>query len=256
MVSSLFDVAGRAAIVTGASRGIGRALAHGLLEGGCRVALTARNHDRLLATRDELAAATGGEVHAVAFDASEPASVAAGVAAAGELLGGVDILVNNTGAQFRHSIVDFPDDEWRRLLDTNLSTAFLMARAVAPGMIERGTGKIINICSLQSEMARPGIAAYAATKGGLKMLTKGLCADLAPHGIQVNGIGPGYFATDLTAALVADEDFSRWVRARTPAGRWGQTADLLGALLFLSSAASDFVNGQIVYVDGGLSSVL
>jgi gluconate 5-dehydrogenase len=255
-VSSLFDLGGSGALVTGSSRGIGLALARGLLDAGCRVVLTARGEQTLRTARDQLAAATGGEVHAVAFDASDPGAVAAGVAAAEDLLGSVDVLVNNAGMQFRHPILGFPDEQWRRLLDVNVSSAFYVGREVARGMVQRGSGKVVNICSLQSEFARPGIAAYAATKGALKMLTKGMCADLAPHGIQVNGIGPGYFQTELTAALVADEDFDRWVRTRTPAGRWGQTQDLIGALVFLSSRASDFVNGQIIYVDGGLSSVL
>jgi gluconate 5-dehydrogenase len=253
---SIFDLSGTSAVVTGSSRGIGRALARGLLEAGARVVITGRSEDALAETKRELFAETGGEIHAVAFDSSDPAAAQHGVATATELLGGIDVLVNNAGMQFRHSILEFPDQEWRRLIDTNVSTAFFMAREVASGMAERKHGKIINICSLQSELARPGIAAYAATKGALKMLTKGLCADLGGYGIQVNGIGPGYFETDLTAALVADEDFSRWVQTRTPAGRWGRTEDLIGVLVLLSSRASDFINGQIIYVDGGMSAVL
>jgi gluconate 5-dehydrogenase len=251
-----FEISGRTALVTGSSRGIGRALATGLLQAGCSVVINSRDATKLEQTRAELAAETGGQVHAVAFDGTDPAAVVEGVARAEEIAGPIDILVSNTGAQHRTPLTDFADADWYRLLDTNLTSAFLVGREVARRMTPRGHGKIINICSLQSEVARPGIAAYAATKGALKMLTKGMCADLAPSGIQVNAIGPGYFETELTAALVADEKFSAWVRGRTPAGRWGRLADLIGPLLFLASPASDFVNGQILYVDGGMLSVL
>jgi gluconate 5-dehydrogenase len=251
----LFDVSGRTALVTGSSRGIGRALASGLLDRGCTVVLNGRDADLLERTRAELAAG-GASVHTAAFDVTDPDSVTRAVDAITQAHGPIDILVNNTGVQHRAPLTDFRDEDWDRLLRTNLSGAFFVTRSVARGMIERGSGKIVNICSLQSEVARPGIAAYSATKGALKMLTKGLCADLAPHGIQVNGIGPGYFDTELTAALVQDPEFSAWVRGRTPAGRWGRTEDLIGALVFLASPASDFVNGQVVYVDGGMLAVL
>jgi len=256
MPLELFEISGRVALVTGSSRGIGRALAEGLLRAGCVVVLNGRDRDRLDRTRAELAKATGGEVHAVAFDGTDPASVHTGVTQAEDIAGPIDILVNNTGAQHRAPLTEFTDADWHRLLDTNLTSAFLVGREVARHMVPRRRGKIINICSLQSEVARPGIAAYSATKGALKMLTKGMCADLAPSGIQVNAIGPGYFDTELTAALVADEEFSAWVRQRTPSGRWGRLEDLVGALVFLASPASDFVNGQILYVDGGMLAVL
>lgn len=256
MQHSLFDISGRVALVTGSSRGIGRALAAGLLEAGCTVVLNGRDRSRLEETRVELSRLATGEVHAVAFDACSPSAVAEGVARAEELAGPVGILVNNAGAQRRAPITDFTDEDWDALLATNLTSAFLVSREVARRMVARGAGKIVNVCSLQSEAARPGIAPYAAAKGGLKMLTKGMCADLAPHGIQVNAIGPGYFATSLTAALVADETFSAWVKTRTPAGRWGQVEDLVGTLIFLCSHASDFVNGQVIYIDGGMLSVL
>ena len=255
----LFDIAGTTALVSGSSRGIGRALAQGLLEAGCTVVLNGRDPERLEATRRELepvAEAHDSTVHAVAFDNADPAAVEDGVRLAEELAGPLDIAVCNTGAQHRSPFLEFEDADWYRLLDTNLTSTFLVARAVGRRMAERRSGKIVTVCSLQSEVSRPGIAPYAATKGALKMLTKGMCADLAPYGIQVNGIGPGYFETELTAALVADEQFSAWVRGRTPAGRWGQVADLVGTLLFLVSPASDFVNGQVVYVDGGMLSVL
>ncbi len=249
----LFDVSGRVALITGSSRGIGHALAGGLLAAGCTVVINGRDGSLLERVRQEFASE---RVHAVPFDCTDPAAVAAGVAAAESLAGPVDILVNNAGMQHRAPLTEFSDAAWRRILDTNVTGAFLVARETARRMVPRGRGKIINICSLQSEAARPGIAAYAASKGALKMLTKGMCADLAPHGIQVNGIGPGYFDTELTAALVNDPEFSAWVSRRTPAGRWGQVTDLIGPLLFLASPASDFVNGQILYVDGGMLAVL
>jgi gluconate 5-dehydrogenase len=251
----MFDLTGRVALVTGSSRGIGRALAEGLLRAGALVVLNGRDEERLQNTRAELAGWSSG-VHAVAFDATVPAEVAAAVAGIEGTVGPIDVLVNNTGVQHRAPFTEFGDADWERLLATNLGSAFVTGREVARRMVPRGRGKIINICSVQSEVARPGIAAYAATKGGLKMLTKGMCADLGPHGIQVNGLGPGYIDTELTAALVEDEEFSAWVRRRTPAGRWGTTGDLVGPLLFLASPASDFVNGHILYVDGGMQAVL
>jgi gluconate 5-dehydrogenase len=256
MSHSIFDISGQVALVTGSSRGIGRALAQGLLEAGCTVVLNGRDNATLDATRTELAEEFGDAVLAEAFDVTGSAAVADGIARIEERAGPIDILVNNTGAQLRAPFVDFTVEDWHGLLDTNVTSAFLVGREVARRMIPRRRGKIVNICSLQSEAVRPGIAPYSATKGALKMLTKGMCADLGPSGIQVNGIGPGYFATELTSALVADEEFSAWVRKRTPAGRWGQVEDLVGALIFLSSPASDFVNGQLLYVDGGMLSVL
>ncbi|MEV6764010.1 SDR family oxidoreductase [Streptomyces sp. NPDC051105] len=257
--SPLFDIAGRIALVTGSSRGIGRALAQGLLEAGCTVVLNGRDETALARTRDELAGkspAFASAVFAYPFDVTDSAAVAAHVAAIEDEVGPIDILVNNTGAQHRAPLLDFTDDDWHRLIGTNLTSAFLVGREVARRMVPRGHGKIVNILSVQSETVRPGIAPYSATKGGLKLLTKGMCADLGPSGIQVNGLGPGYFETELTAALVVDEEFSAWVRGRTPAGRWGRVSDLIGALIFLASPASDFVNGQVLYVDGGMLSVL
>ncbi|MBU6534706.1 glucose 1-dehydrogenase [Streptomyces sp. NPDC057245] len=256
MSHPVFDITGRTALITGSSRGIGKALARGLLEAGCTVVLNGRDTVALEAAGEELDGEFSGRVHRAAFDVTNSAAVETCVAAVEEQVGPLDILVNNTGVQQRAPFTEFTDEQWHRLLDTNLTGAFLVGRAVARRMTPRGRGKIVNICSLQSETVRPGIAPYSATKGALKMLTKGMCADLGPHGIQVNGIGPGYFATDLNAALVADDDFSAWVRGRTPAGRWGEVEDLVGALLFLASPASDFVSGQVLYVDGGMLSVL
>jgi gluconate 5-dehydrogenase len=255
MAHAGFDIQGRRALVTGSSRGIGLALARGLVAAGCSVALHGRDTGTLSRAAAELAE-TGAQVHQVAFDVTDSAAVDAGVAALEAELGPLDILVNNAGVQYRAPLLEFPDEAWHRVIETNLTSAFLVSRAVARGMVERGGGKIINICSLMAELGRVDIAPYAASKGGLKMLTRGMCADWGASGVQVNAIGPGYFQTELTAALVEDEEFDAWLRRRTPAGRWGRPEELVGALLFLASPAADFVNGQIIYVDGGLSAVV
>jgi gluconate 5-dehydrogenase len=256
MIHSLFDIAGRTALVTGSSRGIGRALAQGLAEAGAEVILNARDDAALGVAADEIKQTTGAAVHAVPFDVTDPAAVASGIARIEESVGPLDICVNNAGMQRRAPFTEFAVADWNALMATNVTSAFLVGREVAIRMTQRGRGKIINIASLQSEVSRPGIAPYAATKGAIKMLTRGMCADLAGSGICVNAIGPGYFETELTSALVADEAFSAWVRGRTPAGRWGKVDDLVGTLIYLASDASAFVNGQIVYVDGGMLSVL
>lgn len=256
MVSALFDVSGRLALVTGSSRGIGRALAQGLAAAGAEVVLNGRDRASLLAAADDIRATTGAAVHVMSFDVTDPAAVAAGVAAIEEHIGPLAICVNNAGVQRRSPFTDLEVEDWNTLLATNVTSAFLVGQQVARRMQARGRGKIINIASVQSELSRPGISAYAATKGAIKMLTRGMCADLAGSGICVNAIGPGYIETDLTRPLVADEAFSSWVRARTPAGRWGRVEDLVGTLLYLSSDASNFVHGQVVYVDGGMLSVL
>jgi gluconate 5-dehydrogenase len=255
-VHPLFDIAGRVALVTGSSRGIGRALAGGLAGAGATVVLNGRDPDALEAARAALATEAECIVHAEAFDVTDSAAIGAAVGRIEDTIGPIDVLINNAGVQNRTPILAFPDDEWHRLVDTNLGAAFRVGREVARRMQPRGRGKIVNICSVQSEAARPGTAVYAATKGGLKMLTKGMCADLGPFGIQINGLAPGYIATELTAPLIADEEFDAWLRARTPAGRWGRVDDLVGPLLFLVSPAADYVNGQILTVDGGMLAVL
>jgi gluconate 5-dehydrogenase len=254
--SGLFSLSGRLALVTGSSRGIGFTLAGGLAREGARVVVHGRDQATLDAARQRIREETGAEVFTARFDLTDAAAVDAGITRVEAEAGPIGILVNNAGIQKRGAFVDFSLADWNDLVATNLTSAFLVGQRVARGMVERGAGKIINIGSVQSQLGRPGIAPYAATKGGIAMLTKGMCADLGPSGVQVNALAPGYFATELTKALVDDEEFSAWVRTRTPAGRWGNTDDLVGTLVFLSSAASDFVNGQIIYVDGGMTAVV
>lgn len=251
-----FDLTGRTALVSGSGQGIGRALAEGLAAAGARVIVHGRDGAKAATAAAEITESTGVAALSVAFDLTDSAAVDDGIAEVERMVGTPDILVNNAGVQRRAPIAEFSDEDWDALVATNLSGAFRLSRGVARGMVARGSGKIISIGSVQSQLARPSIAAYSATKGAIVMLTKGLCADLAPHGIQANAIAPGYFETALTRPLVDDEEFSAWVRSRTPAGRWGDVRDLVGALVFLSAPASDFVNGQTLFVDGGMTAVV
>jgi gluconate 5-dehydrogenase len=246
-VSALFDLTGRTALVTGSTRGLGLALARALADAGARVAVNGRSAERV----DEVVARVPGFL-AAPFDATDEAEVEDAVAR----MRPVDVLVNNVGITVRKPLETWSLAEWRGIFDLNVTSAFLVARAVVPGMIERGGGKIVNVCSVTSETARETVAAYGATKGALKMLTKGMCADWARHNVQVNAIGPGYFETELTDALRRDDAFDAWLRRRVPAGRWGRPEELAGAIVFFASPASDFVNGQILYVDGGLLAVV
>jgi gluconate 5-dehydrogenase len=255
-VNSIFDITGRLALVTGSSRGLGRALAQGLAEAGARVVLHGRDGAALARARDEIAEAVGAAPAVVAFDVTDAEAVREGVGALVAEHGVPDILVNNAGIQRRAPFTEFAAQDWDDIVAANLSSAFHVSRAVAPGMQERGSGKIVNIGSVQSVLARQTIAPYSATKGGLVMLTKGMAADLARYGIQVNAISPGYFATEMNQALVADEAFSAWVVQRTPAQRWGRVEELVGTLLYLCSDASSFVSGQNILVDGGMTSVV
>ena len=250
-----FDLTGTAALVSGSSRGIGRALAKGLLQAGSRVIIHGRNIDQVKTTALDLAEETGGETGVSTFDVTDKDAVDRGIADIEQQWGTLDILVN-AGIQRRAPFTEFTLQDWNYLVATNLTSAFLVSQRVARGMVQRGSGKIINIGSVQSQLARPGIAPYSATKGGIVMLTKGLCADLGPHGIQTNALAPGYFETELTQALVENEQFTQWVTTRTPAGRWGKVEDLVGALVFLASPASNFVNGQVLFVDGGMTAVV
>jgi gluconate 5-dehydrogenase len=247
MTSDLFDLSGRTALVTGSTRGLGLAMARGLADAGARVAINGRS-----AETAEAVAATIERAVAAPFDVTDEQAVGAGV----DRLGPVDVLVCNAGIAVRAPLHELSLADWQRQLDGNLTSAFLVARAVAPGMIERRRGKIVTVCSVTSEIARRTTGAYAAAKGGLKMLTQAMCADWARYGIQANAIGPGWFRTDLTRPLQENETFDEWLRRRVPAGRWAEPEELVGAVVFLASPASDFVNGQILYVDGGLSAVV
>ncbi len=250
----LFDLTGRRALVTGSGQGIGYALAGGLLRAGATVVLNGRDEAKLRRAATALGQG-GGRVELAAFDVTDPVAVLAEIAAL-EASGPIDILVNNAGIQRRGPLEGFAVETWHEVMRTNLDSVFFVGQAVARHMIARGRGKIINVCSVQSELGRPSIAPYAASKGAVKMLTKGMCADWARHGLQINGLGPGYFETELTRSLVEDPEFTAWLCKRTPAGRWGRVEELAGAAIFLASAASDFVNGQVLYVDGGMTSVV
>lgn len=254
-MQNVFSLEGKRALVTGSSQGIGYALAQGLAEAGATVILNGRDAAKLEQAERQLAA-QGIKVHIAAFDVTDEAAVDAAIARIELQVGPIDILINNAGMQFRTPLEEFPSEKWRELFRVNVESAFLVGRAVARGMIVRKAGKIVNICSVQSELGRPSIAPYTATKGAIKMLTKGMSADWAKHNIQVNAIGPGYFKTPLNQALVDNPEFSAWLEKRTPAGRWGNVEELVGSAVFLSSNASSFINGHILYVDGGITSVL
>ncbi|MDZ7377429.1 MAG: SDR family oxidoreductase, partial [candidate division KSB1 bacterium] len=194
----------------------------------------------------------GFNCHGVLFDVRDENSINEQVQHIEKEIGSIDILINNAGIQIRGPLEEFNSDDWRKLIDINLTGAFLVAKAVVQGMIKRRTGKIINICSIQSELARPTIAPYTAAKGGLRNLTKGMATDWGKFNIQINGIAPGYFKTEMTKALYEDPKFDAWLRSRVPANRWGEPEELIGAAIFLASKASDYVNGHILFVDGGL----
>ncbi len=255
MNASDFTLDGRLVLVTGSSQGIGLALAAALAAAGARVVLNGRDSARLDAATTPLRAA-GHDVATLAFDVTDEDAVDQAFATLARNHGPLDILVNNTGIHRRAPLADMTLADWNAVLETNLTSAFLTGRAAARAMLPRARGKIINLCSLMSDLARPTTGNYAAAKAGLKMLTRAMCAEWAPHNIQVNGLAPGYILTDLTAPLAADPAFDGWIKARTPAARWGTPADLTGACVFLASAASDFVNGQILTIDGGLSAVV
>jgi gluconate 5-dehydrogenase len=251
----LFDLSGRLALVTGSSQGIGLSIARGLGAAGARIVLNGRDAAKLEAAVSTLEA-DGIEAFGERFDVTDPNDVASGVMRIEEHVGPIDILVNNAGIQRRMALEDYPVETWHEVMRANLDSVFYVGQAVARRMIPRRRGKIINIASLQSEAARYSIAPYTASKGAVKNLTKGMCTDWARHGLQINAIGPGYFVTPLNQALVDNPEFDAWLKARTPAGRWGNVEELQGAAIFLASSASDFVNGQIIYVDGGVLATL
>ena len=248
-----FDLGGKTALVTGGGSGLGFAMARGLAEAGARVVINGRGAAKLDAAAS-LLKSDGLLVETALFDVTDSAAVNAGIADVVARFGSVDILVNNAGVQHRAPIEEFSDADWRRVLSTNLDAPFFLARAVIPGMKARKSGKIINIGSLMSSLARPTTVPYQASKGGIAMLTRGLAVELAPHGIQCNAIAPGFFATELNSALMSNPEFSAWVTKRTPAGRWAKPEELAGAAVFLASSAANFVTGQVLYVDGGFTA--
>jgi gluconate 5-dehydrogenase len=255
MTGKLFDLTGRTALITGSSRGLGRAMAEGLAEAGAAIVLNGADAGRLAEAATAMRAA-GHVVHEARFDVTDEAAVVAAFAKLDADGVAVDILVNNAGIQFRKPMVELDTADWRRVIETNLTSAFIIGREAAKRMIPRGHGKVVNIGSLTSDAARATIAPYTTAKGGIKMLTRAMTAEWAAHGIQANAIGPGYMLTEMNTALVNDPAFNAWVVGRTPARRWGKPEELIGTVVFLASAASDYVNGQIIYVDGGMLAVL
>ncbi len=253
--ASLFDLSGKIALVTGSSIGIGFGIARGLAGAGAKVILNGRSAERLTEARTALLG-EGLEAFQRVFDVTDQLSVVAAVDAIERQIGPIDILVNNAGIQRRGAFDEYPAEIWHEIVAANLDSVFYVAQAVGRRMVTRRRGKIINICSVTSELGRATIIPYAATKGAVRMMTRGMCAEWAKHNIQINGIGPGYIKTELNRALIEDEKFSAWVCARTPAGRWAEIDELAGAAIFLASEASNYVNGHILYVDGGMSSAV
>ncbi|AKS34233.1 SDR family oxidoreductase [Mycolicibacterium goodii] len=256
-MTGLFDLSGRLAVVTGSSRGIGSAIAAGLAEAGARVVLNGVDETRLRRACDVFREQFGHQaVHAACFDVTDAAQVASAVADIETSIGPIEVLVNNAGLQHREPLLDVSVENWKRVIDVDLTSAFLVGREVARHQLRRGSGKIINICSVQTDLARPSIAAYTAAKGGLRNLTRAMTAEWACGGLQINGLAPGYIHTEMTQALVDDPEFNGWILGRTPAGRWGTVDDLVGPAVFLASPASAYINGQVLFVDGGMTAVV
>ncbi|MFF2676873.1 SDR family oxidoreductase [Arthrobacter koreensis] len=257
MAADMFDISGRVALVTGSSRGIGNAIARGLAAAGAVVVLNGLDADRLEGARAALAAEFGEDrIFARRFDVTDAAEAADGVAWVEREVGPLDILVNNAGVQHRVPMLELDVEDWERVLRTNLTSAFLVGREAARHMIPRGRGKIINIASVQTDLARPTIAPYTASKGGIRNLTRAMTAEWAAEGLQINAIAPGYIHTEMTQNLVDDEAFNSWILGRTPAHRWGSVEDIVGPAIWLASDASKFVNGQVVFIDGGMTTVV
>ena len=251
----LFNIEGKRILITGSTGGIGYVLAEGLAKAGASVILNGRTQDKVDAAINSFSK-QGFNVTGFAFDISNAIEVEHHITQIEIVHGKIDVLVNNAGIQHRGPLEDFNLEDWNNVLNINLTGAFIVSKAVVKSMIQRQSGKIINICSLQSELARSSIAPYAAAKGGLKMLTRAMATEWAKHNIQVNGIGPGYFKTQMTKALYENPDFDAWLCKRTPANRWGNPAELIGTLIYLSSDASSFINGQLIFVDGGITACI
>ena len=250
-----FRLDGRVALVTGAYRGLGFAIARGLAEAGATVVLNGRKPDELKRAAATLVA-EGLKVDVEAFDVVDRDAILTGVNAVIARHGTIDILVNNAGIQRRGPLQDFSAKDWDDIIATNLTAPFVVSQAVLPGMIARKQGKIVHIASLMSELARPSVVPYTAAKGGVRQLTRGMAVELAPHNIQVNAIAPGYFATEMNRALIDNAEFNAWVCKRTPAGRWGDPHELAGLAVFLASPAANYMTGQLVVMDGGMSVAL
>ena len=252
---SRFDLGGKRALVTGSAQGIGFALAQGLAAAGAAVVLNGRDPAKLDAAADRLRQ-SGFDVETLAFDVTDHDAARAAIDGFEAGSGAIDILVNNAGMQHRAPLEDFPAQAFDQLLQTNVASVFHVSQAVARHMIARGAGKIINIASVMTSLARPGVAPYTATKGAVGNLTKGMAADWAGKGLQCNAIAPGYFRTPLNKALTESAEFNDWLTRRTSAGRWGEVDELAGACVFLASEASSFVNGTTIYVDGGITATV
>ncbi len=250
----LFNLKGKRALITGSSQGIGYALAKGLDQAGAEIILNGRDKEKLDNSAKALEA--NQKLFQLSFDVTDYKATKEAINNFESQFGGINILINNAGMQHRSQLEDFPPEMFEQLMRTNVSSVFNVSQVMAKHMIKRGSGKIINIASVQTSLARPGIAPYTATKGAVGNLTKGMATDWAKYGLQCNAIAPGYFDTPLNAALVADNDFTSWLKKRTPAGRWGKVEELVGASIFLSSSASNFVNGHTLYVDGGITASL
>ena len=253
MSDDLFGLQGKRSLITGSGRGIGFTLATGLSEAGSRIILNDIDEGRLDQAVSEMKK-NGHEAEGILFDVSNEDSVNRAIEKIEKDFGPIDILVNNAGIQIRGPLESFKFEDWQRIININLTGVFTVSKSVVQNMIQRKQGKIINICSIQSELARPTIAPYTATKGGVRNLTRGMATDWGKYNIQINGIAPGYFKTEMTKALYEDKAFDSWLCARVPANRWGDPSELVGAAVFLASRASDYVNGHLIYVDGGLLS--
>ncbi|MGJ5079905.1 SDR family oxidoreductase [Bradyrhizobium sp. HKCCYLS3013] len=255
MSTSLFDLSGKTALVTGSSRGLGRAIAEGFAEAGARLIINGTDPARTQGAVEEFRAA-GHQAEACPFDVTDEQAVVGAFARFDAAGIAIDILVNNAGIQHRKPLVEFTTDEWRRVIETNLTSAFVIGREAAKRMIPRNSGKIINIGSLGSELARPTIGPYTTAKGGIRNLTRAMAVEWAAHGIQANAIGPGYMLTDMNQALMSNPDFNNWLMSRVPSKRWGRPDELVGTAIFLASEASTYVNGQTIYVDGGMLAAM